>query len=366
MVRSFINLQRIDVGFRPGRAASIRIALPRKYDPAELSQTVSELLTRIRRVPGVVRAGAASDAPFTAGSSATIVLPEGADRTGPYGGMRVYRHSVTPGFFAALGAPLVAGRDIAEGDVDTAASVAVVSRAFASKAWPGKDAVGRRFEMGRDRITVVGVVGDVRYRSLRAGVDTPEDPDVYFSFAQLPARGLSVVASTELEPSAVLAPIRESIQQFDRDVPVSDERGMADLIADRMAGFRLSAAVMSSFGAIALLLAGIGVFGLINYSVAQRRRELGVRAALGASRGELYALVLREALLLSGIGVAAGLVAAFPAARLIRSQLYGVAPSDPLTYAAIVTLLAFVSVAAAFVPASRAARVDPIVALRAE
>jgi putative ABC transport system permease protein len=133
-----------------------------------------------------------------------------------------------------------------------------------------------------------------------------------------------------------------------------------------MAGFRLSAGVMSSFGAIALLLAGIGVFGLINYSVAQRRRELGVRAALGATRGELYALVLREALLLTGIGVAAGLVAAFPAARLIQSQLYGVTASDPATYATIVILLAGVTAAAALVPAARAARVDPMIALRSE
>jgi putative ABC transport system permease protein len=141
---------------------------------------------------------------------------------------------------------------------------------------------------------------------------------------------------------------------------------LSGLIADRMAGFRLSAGVMSSFGAIALLLAGIGVFGLINYSVAQRRRELGVRAALGATRGELYALVLREALLLTGIGVAAGLVAAFPAARLIQSQLYGVTASDPATYATIVILLAGVTAAAALVPAARAARVDPMIALRSE
>ena len=366
MVRSFVNLQRIDVGFHPDRTASMRIALPRKYDTAELAQTMSELLTRIRRVPGLTHAGAGTDAPFTAGSSATIVLPEGAEQSGPYGGMRVYRHSVTPDFFDALGAPIVAGRDFSEADVDTAPAVAVVSRAFASKAWPGRDAVGRRFKMGRDWVTVVGIVGDMRYRSLRAGVDSPEDPDVYFSFAQLPARGLAVVASTTLDPAAVLAPIRESIQHFDRDVPVSDERAMTGLIADRIAGFRLSAAVMSTFGGIALLLAAIGVFGLINYSVAQRRRELGVRAALGASRGELYGLVLREALLLAGIGVAAGLAAAFPAARLIKSQLYGVAPSDPITYAAIVTLLASVSIVAALVPASRAARVDPMIALRSE
>ena len=367
MVRSFVKLQHIDVGFRPERAATMRIALPGKYDAAELSQTVDELLARVRTVPGVTHAAAGTDAPFNGGSSAIIVVPEGADRSDPHAGIRVYRHDVTPGFFDALSAPLLEGRDIAASDVETSTGVVVVSHAFATKAWPGRDPLGQRFAIGRDnRVTVVGVVGDVRYRSLRPGVDAPEDPDIYFALAQLPSRGLSIIASTSLQAAAVLAPMRASIQRFDRDIPVSEERAVSGLIADRIAGFRLSAGVMSSFGAIALLLAGIGVFGLINYSVAQRRRELGVRAALGASRGELYALVLREALLLASIGVVAGLLAAFPAARLIESQLYGVSPSDPLTYAAIVLLLAAVSVVAALVPAARAARVDPMVALRTE
>jgi predicted permease len=366
MVRSFVNLQRIDVGFRPDRAASLRIALPRKYDGAELAQTLDELLAHVRSVPGVTRAGAGTDAPFSGGSSAIIVRPDGVDRTNPRAGIRVYRHSVTPGFFEALGTPLLEGRDFAASDLEATPAVAVVSRALASKAWPGRDAIGQHIAIGHDSLTVIGVAGDMRYRSLRAGVDEPEDPDIYFSFAQSPGRGLSIVASTMLEAASVLAPIRESIQRFDRDTPVSDERTLSGLIADRMAGFRLSAGVMSSFGAIALLLAGIGVFGLINYSVAQRRRELGVRAALGATRGELYALVLREALLLTGIGVAAGLVAAFPAARLIQSQLYGVTASDPATYATIVILLAGVTAAAALVPAARAARVDPMIALRSE
>jgi putative ABC transport system permease protein len=282
----------------------------------------------------------------------------------------VYRHSMTPGFFDVLGAPLVAGRDFSRADADTATPVAIVSRKFAAKAWPKMDPVGHRFRIGRgssgDWLTVVGVAAEMRYRSLRTGVDAPEDPDVYFPFAQAPDRGLSVVARTALDPGVILAPIRESIQRFDRDVPVSDERPFTTLIGNRMAEFRLSASIMSSFGGIALLLAGIGVFGLINYSVAQRRRELGVRAALGATRGELYGLVLREALLLAGVGVGAGLLAAFPAARLIESQLYGVTASDPITYAAIVLLLAAVSLTAALVPASRAARVDPMIALRAE
>ncbi|HTI39868.1 MAG TPA: ABC transporter permease [Vicinamibacterales bacterium] len=370
MVRSFVNLQRIDVGFVPDRAATLRIALPRKYVGAELGQTVDELLARVNAVPGIARAAAGTDAPFAGGTSAIIVTPEGVDPSDVRTGIRVYRHSITPGFFDVLGAPLVAGRDFSRADADTATPVAIVSRKFAAKAWPKMDPVGHRFRIGRgssgDWLTVVGVAAEMRYRSLRTGVDAPEDPDVYFPFAQAPDRGLSVLARTALDPGVILAPIRESIQRFDRDVPVSDERPFTTLIGNRMAEFRLSASIMSSFGGIALLLAGIGVFGLINYSVAQRRRELGVRAALGATRGELYGLVLREALLLAGVGVGAGLLAAFPAARLIESQLYGVTASDPITYAAIVLLLAAVSLTAALVPASRAARVDPMIALRAE
>jgi ABC-type antimicrobial peptide transport system permease subunit len=164
----------------------------------------------------------------------------------------------------------------------------------------------------------------------------------------------------------VLPAIRAAVQDLDRDIPVSDERSMAGLIGARTASFRLGAALMSFFGGVALLLAGIGVFGVINYSVAQRRRELGVRAALGASRGELYATVLKDAILLTISGVAIGLAAAVPASRLMTSQLYGVTPGDPLTYAAITALLAGVGIVAALVPASRAARVDPMIALRAE
>jgi predicted permease len=369
MVRSFANLQRVDLGFRADRAATLRIALPQKYHAAEIAQTVGELLAGVRAVPGIAHAAAGSDAPFSGGSSAIIVMAESADRADPRSGIRVYRHGVTPGFFEALGAPVLEGRDFTPADTDSSTPVAVVSRRLAARAWPGQSAVGKRFSIGRgDKgtwIEVAGVVADLRYRTLRAGI-APEDPDIYFPFAQQPARSLSIVASTSLDPAAVLAPARESIQRFDRDVPVFDERTIAGLIDDRAAEFRLSAGVMSVFGAIALLLAGIGVFGLINYSVAQRRRELGVRAALGATRGGLYGLVLFEAMVLAAVGAAAGLLAAIPAAHLIESQLYGITPTDPLTYASIVLLLGFVTAAAAIVPASRAARVDPIVALRAE
>jgi predicted permease len=371
MVRTFINLQKVDVGFRPERALTLRLSLPQKYKTEELPQSARELLARIKSVPGVQHAAIGSDAPFNGGSSAIIVSPEGMDPGETERGIRVYRHSVTPGFFDALGASIVEGRDFDDRDARGMQPAIIVSRRFAAKAWPGVDPIGRRLVIGRgtgrDSITVVGVVADVRYRSLVADVSrNPEDPDVYFPYAQLPDRGVSLIASTSGSPAMLIPSLRDVIQRFDRDIPTFSERAMSGLIGDRMAPFRLSAGVMSFFGVIALLLAGIGVYGLLNYAVTQRRQELGVRVALGADRGEIYRLVITDAMKLTLAGLAIGVAAALPCAKLIGTQLYGVTPSDPATYASIIALLLLVAIAATALPARRASRVDPMVALRSE
>ena len=373
MVRSFLNLQRVDVGFRADRALTLRVALPPKYQAEQIPQAAGELMARVAAVPGVQHVAIGTDAPLTGGSSATIVSPEGVDPATAERGLRVYRHGVTPGFFTVLGAGLAAGRDFDTHDTLGAGAVAIVSRRFASKAWPGADPIGRRFTVGRGRpakpdwITVVGVAPDLRYRSLT--VDTsrnPEDPDVYFPFAQRSDRALSLLVSTTGTPSALTTPVRHAVHAFDRDAPTYGESPFADLVSARMASFRLSAGVMSFFGLVALLLAGIGVYGLINYSVMQRRQEMGVRVALGAGRREIYALVLKDAVKLTLAGLVIGVAAALPSARLLGTQLYGVTPNDPVTYASIVGLLLTVALTATLLPARRAARVDPIVALRAD
>jgi predicted permease len=288
-------------------------------------------------------------------------------------GIRVYRHGVTPGFFTTIGSALISGRDFDARDVVDSPPTVIVSRRFASKAWPGADPVGRRLIIGRgnsdkpDWVTVVGVTADLRYRSLVADISrNPEDPDVYFPFAQRPDRTLSVLVSTTGSPAALTTAVRDAVHAFDRDAPTYGEGPFSDLIAQRTASFRLSAGVMSFFGIVALLLAGIGVYGLINYSVMQRRQEIGVRVALGAGRREIYSLVVKDAMRLTAAGLVIGLAAALPSARLISTQLYGVTASDPATYAAIVALLLTVGLGATLLPARRAARVDPIVALRAE
>ena len=373
MVRTFLNLQRVDVGFRADKAVTLTFVLPQKYQDARRAQAASELLARVSAVPGVQHAAIGTDAPFDGSSSAIIVSPEGVDAQTADRGIRVYRHSLTPGFFTALGTTIVAGRDFDEHDVAGSQAVAIVSRRFASKAWPGLDAVGRRVTIGRDRgerpawITVAGVAPDLRYRSLVVDASrNPEDPDIYFPLAQQPDRTLAFVVNTTGRAASLVAPVREAVQAFDRDIPAFGEGTIAQLVSTRTAPFRLSAIMMSFFGLVALLLAGIGVYGLINYSVTQRRQEIGVRVALGAGRAEIYRMVMTDAMRLTGIGLAGGIVAALPAARLIGAQLYGVTPGDPLTYASIVGLLLAVGFGAALLPARRAARVDPIVALRAE
>jgi predicted permease len=373
MVRSFVNLQRVDVGFRADKALTLTFALPQKYKAAQLAQTATEMLGRIAALPGAQHAAIGTDAPLDGSSSAIIVSPEGVDAQTADRGIRVYRHGVTPGFFTALGTAVVGGRDFDGHDVSGSQAVAIVSRRFAAKAWPGTNAIGRRFTIGRGRggnpdwITVAGIAPDLRYRSLVVDVSrNPEDPDVYFPLAQQPERTLALVVNTTGSAASLTAPVREAVQAFDRDIPTFGEQPMADLVSARTASFRLSALVMSFFGIVALLLAGIGVYGLINYSVAQRRQEIGVRVALGARRVEIYGMVLKDAVRLTAIGLAGGLAAALPAARLIGAQLYGVTPADPLTYLSIVGLLLTVGLGAALLPARRAARVDPIVALRSE
>ena len=373
MVRSFLNLQRVDVGFRADRALTMRVALPQKYTADQVPQIATELMVKVAAVPGVQHVAIGTDAPMAGGSSATIVSPEGVDPATAERGIRVYRHGVTPGFFAALGAAKVSGRDFDTHDARGSEPVAIVSRRFAAKAWPGADPIGRRLTIGAvrsakpDWIKVVGVAGDLRYRSLIADTTrNPEDPDIYFPFAQRPDRTLSLVVSTTGSPSALTTPLRDTVHAFDRDAPTFGEGTFAALVSARMASFRLSAGVMSFFGLVALLLAGIGVYGLINYSVMQRRQEMGVRLALGAGRREIYGLVLKDALKLTLTGLVLGVAAAIPSARFLGTQLYGVTASDPATYVSIVALLMTVAVGATLLPARRAARVDPIVALRAD
>jgi putative ABC transport system permease protein len=381
LVRSFLRLQDVDLGYRPAGVLTMNLAIPAKYPVERIPALADDLLAELRAIPGVAAAAIATDSPLNGSTSAYIVSPERSEIGTPERGLRVYGLDVTPGFFDVLSARVVAGRDFTRQDTAGTPRVAVVSRKFAAAAWPGADPLGRRFKFGRpdsDRpwITVVGVVEDMRYRSVpNDATRVPQDPDVYLAYAQDgPDRGAALVmrAANGKTPtmtdtsSGMAASVRAAIQRFDRDLPMYDVQPLQHRVTTATAPYRFTATIMTMFGAAALLLAGVGVFGLINFSMTQRRHEIGLRMALGAGRAQVFAIVVRESLILAAAGVVIGIAAAIPASRALANQLYGVPPTDPATYTSIVVLLVLVVVLATVWPAYKASRVVPMVALRAD
>ncbi|HUH82059.1 MAG TPA: FtsX-like permease family protein, partial [Solirubrobacteraceae bacterium] len=265
-------------------------------------------------------------------------------------------------YFRAMGIPLVRGRGFERGDVKGALEVAVVNERFAQRFWPGQDPIGLRFQRNGIWRTVVGVAKQGKYHEL---TERPESM-VYVPFAQEPLSGFDVVVRTAGDPRALTGPVRQAFQDAAADLPFLDVRTLAEHIQAAAFVQTIGATMLAAFGAMALLLSAIGIFGVLSYYVGQRTREIGLRVALGAGRREVVGMVVGRAIRLVALGLAGGLVLALGAGQLLRSQLVGVGPRDPVTYLGIAALLALVGLAAAWLPARRAARVDPMVALRYE
>jgi putative ABC transport system permease protein len=275
----------------------------------------------------------------------------------------------SPGTFAALGIPVLAGRTFTEADVDGAPGAVVVNQALARKHWPGQNPVGRRITPDRrlrgdkpNWYTVVGLVGDTRTRTL----DAAPQPTLYFSYAQFRLPYLSVVVRGTDDPVPVERALRAAVRGLDPDLPLTDVKTLASIASQSAAQPRFRTAVLAAFAAISLLLAAIGVYGLLSYSVTQRVREIGVRMALGARPGDVLRLVVGEGMRLVGAGAALGVVGALTSSRLVSGLLFGVSAADPLTYGAVVMLLVAVAFIACYIPALRAARLHPIAALKAD
>jgi putative ABC transport system permease protein len=274
-------------------------------------------------------------------------------------------NTVTDGFFATMGMPLVKGRDFAPTDRVGSPAVALVSEELARRAWPGRTPLGERIRvMGPPEViaTVVGVVGNVKQLTLTE----PATPQLYLAKAQNPGIFSSVVARTDGDPDALGDALLGAIWSVDPDQPVWKIRSMEWLVARDLAPQRFTAVLCGSFAALALLLAVVGVYGVMSYAVAQRTREIGIRMALGAGRSEVERMVLWRGLRIVSVATVLGLGAAYGAARLIASQLFGVPPTDLVTFLAVPFGLAVVAMVACWLPARRAARVDPVVALQAE
>jgi len=366
MVRSFARITAVDPGFRTDNVLSVSLSLPRSlYDAPRMQQFFADLLEDLGSAPGVRAAGATSALPMSAVGQ-DFDLPfqiEGQDEVPQAERPRSQYRSVTPGYFQTLGIPLVRGRLIEASDWTENVPVMVINESMARLYFPDEDPVGEFLGVPMaGRIEIVGIVGDVRHASLQADVL----PEMYVSYRQFSLSDMTLVVRGDSEAAGLAAMVRERVRNLDPTLPLTQIATMEGLISESLAQPRFNMVLLVGLAATALLLAAVGIYGVVSYSVVQRRGEIGVRMALGADAGHTRKLVIGQAMMVAAIGVTLGLVAALALARLIAGLLYGVNPNDPLTLVVGATVLLGVAAVAAAVPAARATRVDPVVALRSE
>ena len=369
LVRTFYQLLASDGGFRSEHVLTFQVSLSgAEYpDRAAIAGFYQRALPALRSIAGVQSAGVTEAVPMGGATEAGVMRVVG----------RVYRKSdpppivnytvVSPGLFSALGTPILRGRDVADSDVLAAPPVAIVNRALARLDWPNQDPIGRQVLVPSQRIpaTVIGVVADIKHSSMRE-VPGPEMFEPYTQDVWPSLALMQVVIRTSAEPAAIIQSARDAFRQIDPGVPLAKVTTLADLTSTAMAGERFSMLLVASFGLLAVLLAAVGIYGIISYSVGQRTREIGIRMALGAERAQVFGSIIRHGLRLTGLGILIGVAAALGIGKLLGSFLYGVSAADPATFAAVAAFLALIAVGASYLPARRAASIDPVEALRAE
>lgn len=368
MARSFLRLSAVDPGFDTTNLLTLRVILPpAKYsEDGKVVAFFREALEHMRTLPGVRSASAVSALPFADLGAATSFAIEGkpAPAAGeePVTDVRV----VDEEYFRTMNIPVVAGRTFTAREAVEDGKVAVINQAMARTYFPGEDPVGKRITVNMqdepEPTEIIGVVGDARYSSLEGEVR----PMVYWTHPQLVYSSMMIILRTSVEPESLAAGARREILAIDKDQPVSDVRTMESWLAESISRTRFGTLLLGGFAGLALILAALGVYGVMSHSVAQRENEIGVRMALGAQARDVLRLVIRQGLLLVIAGVALGLLGALALTRVLSSLLYGVSATDPLTFAAIALLLLGVSWIACYIPARRATRVDPLAALKYE
>ncbi|HKG94606.1 MAG TPA: ABC transporter permease [Gemmatimonadaceae bacterium] len=367
LVRSYANLQETELGFTERGLLTLRISLPSAtYGPRErVGAYYTALLERVAALPGVESVGAAQGAPFSGWDVSASVAAEGRPPAPPGRELTSHYQFVTPEFFHALGVPVLRGRGLAATDRDSMALVGVVNESLVRTLFPNEDPLGKRVQIGGDTwVTVVGVVRDYRHYRL----PQPMGPAIYLPFAATPPRtmALAVRAAGGVDPLALLPAVQAAMRAIDPDVPAYRVQTLEQVVSASLWRQRLQGQVLGAFAALALLMAAVGLYGVISYAVAQRTRELGVRIALGAGRGHVLALVLGQGARLALAGTAAGLAGALALSRVLSSLLYGVRPTDLATFVGVPAALVVVALGACYVPARRAAGVDPVVAMRGD
>jgi putative ABC transport system permease protein len=370
LVRSLIALQGVELGFRPDHLLTMQVSLPPQEYPAQRSIAFYDgLLARVRAIPGVREASAVYDLPIESGFSIWSILIDDMGMRSVADAPSAMPQMVTPSYFAAMGIPLVRGRTFTERDREGAPLVAVINETMARQLWKGADPIGHTLGMLNEKMpkaTIVGVVKDVR----QGGFERDVPPTMYFPHAQsyrsayTSPSSMSLVVRTAGDPLALGNAVRGVVRAMDANVPVTRIRSMEQVVAGSVAGRRFTTTLLSGFAALALLLAGIGIYGVIAYAVSQRTFEIGLRVALGASRASVVSLMLGQGVRLAAIGLAIGVAGALALARLIASLLVGVGTADVPTYAGVAVALGGVAMLASWIPARRAARVQPVEAMR--
>jgi len=373
LVKSFRNLTAVQTGFDGNGVLTAQIALPLdQYQALDRQRNFfGELVERLQALPGVTAAGVTSAMPLRGNPMISSIHIEGQ----PEGEMDFTKvpiarmNSVTPGYFAALHVPLLEGRLLDQRDGVDAPNAVVVNEAFVRRFFAQEDPLGKRFEAGLgprqggpQTWTIVGVVGDMKQK----GLASETEPEAIASALQWPRFQMSLVLRTSLDPLSLVSAVRKEVADLDKNLPLYGVQTMDEVLAKEVATQRFNAGALVGFAALAVLLAAVGIYGVMAYAVGQRTREIGVRMALGAERGRVLRMVLKEGLRLAVLGVVLGVAAAFALTRLMTSLLFGVKASDPATFAVVTVALLGVALAACWIPARRATRVDPVVALRYE
>jgi putative ABC transport system permease protein len=372
LIHSFTRLQDVAPGFDSSRLLTLRLSLPEsRYTTFQKGQSFfDEFFTGLRRSPGVRGVAATNALPFSGLGGSRTFHVEGREEKRPEDQPEEQLRIVTDGYFAAMGIPIVAGREFTERDALTRPRVAVVNDALARKHWPHESPIGKRVSFSTNEpqwYEIVGVAGNIKHRALEAA-DRPELYVPYRQplFAGWTVRPMYVMVRTSADPVSTAAIVRHEVARLDRDQPISDVRTMDERIGRSLSSRRFSMVLLALFAGLALTLAAVGIYGIVAYSVTERTHEIGVRVALGAQRRDVMAMVVGQGMAMTVAGTAIGVAASAALARLMSSLLFGVSAVDPVTFVAIPLLLIAVALAACYVPARRATRVDPLQTLRSE
>jgi putative ABC transport system permease protein len=366
LLLSFARLRAVDIGFPTRNLLTMQIALPRvRYDSQKQRMFFEELLRRVEVLPGVRSATVARTVPMTTRYLTDVAVVEQptvkrGDRTS------AQLQTIAPGYFLTLGISLRRGREFSEHDIPEAPPVVMINESFARRFWPayprGQDPIGQHLLAGggTTAMEIVGIVSDVRQSNLEADAW----PELYFPFANSPLQTAALAIRTDGDPMRLVHAIRGQVQAMDQDQTVSGVKTMDELVETSLGRWRLTMLLLGAFAGVALLLAVVGIYGLTAYSVIERKQEIGIRLAMGAQRNDIMRLVLREGLTMVMAGIVIGIVGAFALTRAMKSMLFQVSTEDPVIFAGVALLFILTALAASYLPARRAARIDPMTALR--